>query len=223
VRLRVLAVGLVVAALAALAWRSQLVPVVHRPGPPQPLALAVAGERDPVRFDAVLPVAPVGERRVTPRGRPLIVHYWAPWERNGRAQIRLLDSLARAPGLEELDVVVVCSDPYPSVARFVARQRVRVTVVLDGRGDLKAQLPCPSVPYTWLLDRRGRVAARLAGEVDWFAPATRAALDSLLAEPEAEPEPAGVEGEAAGGRVTFEPPGTRTTCAPHPQSTAPAG
>jgi len=221
-RLRLVGIGVVVTTLAALAWRSQLAPVERRPHPPEPLVLESLARREAMDFDAVLPVVPVGERRVRPLGWPLLVHYWAPWERNGRAQIRLLDSLVRTGGLEGVDVVVVCSDPYPSVARFVARQRVRVTVVLDGRGDLKSQLPCPNVPYTWLFDRHGRVAARLAGEVDWFAAGTRQALETLIAEPALPGDAGGAQPGAAisrrEARHAVAAPGD-----PRPGSTTPTG
>ena len=86
-------------------------------------------------------------------------------------------------------VAVVCFDPYPSVARYVARLRLRLPVLLDQRRQLAGQLACPSIPYTYVLDRRGRIAVEQAGEVDWLAPATRASLDSLFGEPESGPSP----------------------------------
>ena len=51
-------------------------------------------------------------------------------------------------------------------------------------------LPCPSVPYTYVLDGAGRIAVAQAGDVDWLAPQTRATLTALLAEP-ASPSPPG--------------------------------
>jgi hypothetical protein len=118
--------------------------------------------------------------RLTPGDRPLLVHYWAPWERHGRAQVLALDSLVRTLPDGGVRVAVVCFDPFPSVARYVGRLRLHVAVMLDLRRDLQAQLPCPSVPYTWLLDARGRVVAAQPGEIDWLAPATR----SLLLDPD---------------------------------------
>jgi hypothetical protein len=118
----------------------------------------------------------VGVARLTPGGRPLLVHYWAPWERHGRAQVLELDSLARTLPADGVRVAVVCFDPFPSVARYVARLRLKVPVMLDLRRDLQAVLPCPSVPYTWLLDAQGRIVAAQPGEVEWLSPATRALL-----------------------------------------------
>jgi peroxiredoxin len=80
-------------------------------------------------------------------------------------------------------VAIVCFDPFPSVARFVARQRLRLNVLLDGDHQLRDALPCPSVPYTYVIDRNGRIAVAQAGEVDWWSQQTIEALRSVDREP----------------------------------------
>jgi hypothetical protein len=181
--------GILVLTIAVFAMRSQLW-TVARPGQaPRPLALLAAGSRREVILDATIPAVPFGSQRLVSGRGVLLIHYWAPWERGGRAQIAQLDSLRRLPEVEGLHAVVVCFDPFPSVARFVARQRLRLSVLIDGRGELRRLLPCPSVPYTYVLDGAGRVAIAQAGDVDWLAPQTRAVLAALLAEPASPPPP----------------------------------
>ena len=80
-------------------------------------------------------------------------------------------------------MVVVCFDPFPSVARYVARARLRLGVMLDHGRTLAQALPCPSLPYTYVLDRDGRIAVAQPGPVDWLGPGTRDALRRVLAEP----------------------------------------
>jgi hypothetical protein len=84
--------------------------------------------------------------------------------------------------MEGLRVALVCSDPFPSVARYVGRHRLRLLVLLDGQHELRRMLPCPALPYTYVVDRAGRIAVAQEGEVDWLGPATRATLTWLLAE-----------------------------------------
>ena len=110
----------------------------------------------------------------------ILVHYWAPWERDGAAQASLLDSLRRLEPLADLRVVLVCFDPFPSVARFVARRRLRLAVLLDTEHRLRRALPCPSVPFTYVIDGAGRIAVAQAGEVDWLSERTKAGLAELL-------------------------------------------
>ena len=156
---------------------------VQRPGErPRPLTLIPAAAREPAAFDVVLPSVPVGTRRLTSAAGPLLVHDWAPWQKDGATQSSGLDSMIRLPRLAGLAAVIVCSDPFPSVARYVARRRLRVPVLLDGPGALKRQLPCPSIPFTYILDAEGRIAVRQPGQVDWLSPTTLATLDTLLAE-----------------------------------------
>lgn len=169
--------------LSAVVWRSQLF-TVQRPGDtPHPLAVREPVIREAATLDVVLPAVPTGMRRLRADAGVLLVHYWAPWERHSRLQATGLDSLTRLPGLESLEVVVVCFDPFPSVARYVARHRLRLAVLLDIRHELRGSLPCPSIPYTYVVDRRGHIAVAQEGEVDWLAPATIEALRGLAEEP----------------------------------------
>jgi hypothetical protein len=177
------ALAVIVITVAALwIWRSQLF-TVSRPGErPRPLVVRAASERAPVAFDVVLPAVPVGMERLRSRDQVLLIHYWAPWERHGAVQAAGLDSLARILGPASLRTMLVCFDPFPSVARYVARQRLRVRVLLDSERLLRDALPCPSVPYTYVIDAAGRVAVAQPGEVDWLAPETLRALGTLLAD-----------------------------------------
>ena len=178
-RPRLAALLLVLGALGLFWWRAELFTVAKPGDAPRALARSGAGETAPAAFDVSLPLVPVGVARLTPGGRPLLVHYWAPWERHSRLQVLTLDSLARTLPEGGVRVAVVCFDPFPSVARYVARLRLHVPVMLDLKRDLQAVLPCPSVPFTWLLDPRGRVVAAQPGEVEWLSPATRALLLSV--------------------------------------------
>jgi hypothetical protein len=182
VRLRVTLPLLIVLLVGLWVWRAEL--FVVRPGRhPRSLGLRPVSDRTPVTLDVALPAVPGGIQRLTSRDGPLVLHYWAPWELHARAQVRSLDSLRREPDLDGLRIVVVCFDPFPSVTRYVARQRLRLAVLLDGPGELRRSLPCPSLPYTYVIDRSGRIAAAQSGEVDWWSRESRAALHELLAEP----------------------------------------
>ncbi len=187
VKPRTLVVALLIVAVAGMAWRSQLW-TVARPGDrPEALRLRAGVDRTAVAIDATLPAVPIGMVHLESGRSVLLIHYWAPWEHAGRSQVALLDSLRQLPEMQGLRVAVVCFDPFPSVARFVARQRLRLNVLIDSRAALRAVLPCPSVPYTYVVDGSGRLAVAQAGEVDWFAAGTRAALAALLAEPATPP------------------------------------
>jgi hypothetical protein len=170
-----------IALLAAAAWKAELF-TVSRPGErPRPLVATPASERASVTLDVALPAVPVGMVRLRDDEGPLLIHYWAPWQRDALDQVTQLDSLRRLEGLENTRVVVVCFDPFPSVARYVGRHRLRLSVLLDGEHRMRRALPCPSVPFTYVVDGAGRVAVAQPGEVAWLAPTTLATLREIAA------------------------------------------
>ena len=177
--------GLTMVALMVLgvaAWRAELVQVEPRGTLPALLRVLPVARRHPAAFDASLPMVPVGVRRVAPGNGVLVVHYWAAWEHHSGPQAVALDSLRRTLPPGAVEFAVVCFDPYPSVTRYVARMRLRLPVLLDVQHALSGRLPCPSMPYTYVVDPAGRIAVEQGGEVDWLAPGTRAALAALAQE-----------------------------------------
>lgn len=172
----------VVTGLALWTWRSELF-MVSRPGEKaRALALLPDTARRAVTLDVALPAIPIGVRRIQSDGHPVLIHYWAPWEQNSATQAALLDSLRRDPDLEGLAVTIVCFDPFPSVARYVGRHRLALSVLLDGEGHMRRTLPCPSIPYTYVIDAAGRIVIAQPGEVDWWAEGTRAVLREIARE-----------------------------------------
>jgi len=179
---RSLALLLVLTMLGILLWRHELF-TVQRPGDrPRDLAVIDDAQRGATSIDAVLPAVPIGMRRLRAGEGPLLIYYWAPWQKDAYAQAAGLDSLRREPGLDALRIEIVCFDPFPSVARYLARRRLALPVLLDTRGILRAQLPCPSMPFTYVLDAAGRIAVRQPGEVDWLSPRTRRTLERVARE-----------------------------------------
>ncbi len=182
-RRRLAPVLLVLGVLAALVWQRELF-TVARPGErARPLEVAASARRVTPALDAVLPAVPVGMVRLRAGDAVQVVHYWAPWEQHAAAQARAVDSLAARLEGRGIRLAIVSFDPFPSVARWVRRAELRTPVLLDHRRALAAALPCPSIPYTYVLDRAGRIAVAQAGEVEWLAPATFALLDSVARAP----------------------------------------
>ena len=198
---RSLALMIVLVTLGTLLWRHELF-TVQRPGEgPRDLRVIDVSSRLPAKVDAVLPAVPVGMRRLRAGVGPVLIYYWAPWQEDAYAQASALDSLRHVRGLEALRIEIVCFDPFPSVARYVARRRLAVPLLLDTRGELRERLPCPSMPFTYVLDAAGLIAVRQAGQVDWLSPATRRALERITREPGARPT-AGPNPSAADARDT---------------------
>jgi len=186
---RALTLALVLVSVGGLLWHRELY-TVQRPGDAaRDLASIAAPLRVAAGVDCVLPAVPIGMRRLRADDGAVLVHYWAPWQQGAYADAAMLDSLRRMPGLESVRIVIVCFDPFPSVARYVARRRLTLPVLLDTQGELRARLPCPSLPYTYVLDPTGRVAVRQPGRVDWLSRATRSALQAVGREPARAPAP----------------------------------
>lgn len=169
----------VIAAVAAV-WRSQLQHVSDPRSGAHAIMLTPASERERVHLDVILPVVPVGLHHLRADGGALIVQYWAPWIGGSLDQAMQLDSLRRDPAFQDLGIVMVTADPFPSVARYVGRHRLQTPVLLDGQHQLRDVLPCPSLPYAYVLDPSGRVAVAQEGLVAWVSDSTRHALTSLL-------------------------------------------
>jgi len=177
---RMIFVLVLIGTIALAIWRSQLF-TVSAPGEvARPLVLLPAAERTAFTGDVVLPVVPVGLQRLHPEAGVTVIHYWAPWEKGSLEQAQSLDSLRHEPALQPIQAWLVTFDPFPSVARYVGRNRLGVPVLLDGGRELRHALPCPSIPYTYVIDNEGRVVVAQPGRVDWLAKETIEMFETLV-------------------------------------------
>ncbi|MDO8308240.1 MAG: TlpA disulfide reductase family protein [Actinomycetota bacterium] len=119
------------------------------------------------------------------RGRVVVLNSWASWCEPCRAELPALVDLAA--GADPQDVAVVglnVSDDPDAAAAFADSLGVTYPSIVDPEGAILPTVPGvppSSLPSTVILDRDGRVAVSIIGEVD------PAALPALVAGVVAEP------------------------------------
>ena len=76
-----------------------------------------------------------------------------------------------------------------AVAPFVAEYGLTFPVLLDPQDTVSSQLLGGGIPTSYVLDKRGRIAAVEVGTRDWNSERFRQLLDQLLAEEAGGPTP----------------------------------
>lgn len=114
------------------------------------------------------------------QGKVVVLNAWASWCYPCRSETPVLAALARSTTSRGIVFVGIDEQDDPGSARdFVATQHVPYESLADSDGQLLGALKLVSpnaIPSTLVLDRQGRVAARIIG------PASRAELTALLDE-----------------------------------------
>jgi heme/copper-type cytochrome/quinol oxidase subunit 2 len=115
----------------------------------------------------------------TTRGRLLVVTVTASWCGLCRSGQRTLNHVANAYQPKGVRFLAVATrDTRPRVLAFARTSRLTYPVLLDPAGTLAQRLQVPAVPVTVVLDRDGRIVARLDGQLARQTLSTR--LDALL-------------------------------------------
>jgi thiol-disulfide isomerase/thioredoxin len=112
------------------------------------------------------------------RGKVVLVNFWATWCPPCRRELPLLEKLQEIVGPKLLEIVAVSIDAggRPAVEAFLKRANVtRLRPYLDPQGriaartgeDESAPFALYGMPISYVIDRQGRVAGYITGEVDW--------------------------------------------------------
>ena len=119
------------------------------------------------------------------RGQVVVVNVWGSWCPPCIAEAPALEKVAKATSADGVQFVGVNTRDQAAAARAHQR-RFRVTYPsIDDQGGrvllaFRGALPPTAIPSTLVLDRQGRVAARVLGEVN--ATTLRGVVDDVLAE-----------------------------------------
>jgi thiol-disulfide isomerase/thioredoxin len=104
------------------------------------------------------------------RGKVVLVNFWATWCAPCVREMPDLESLHLKFAEEGFAVLAVSEDrgAAPVVEPFLGELGLRhLPVFLDPKGSLARAFEVPGLPTSYLIDRRGRVVARLVGPAAW--------------------------------------------------------
>lgn len=101
------------------------------------------------------------------RGKVVVVNFWGSWCAPCRAESAALETVAKATASKGVSFVGVDErDSRPNALSFVRGHGVSYPSIFDDDGSLAAAWPAAAgPPYTFIIDRQGRIAARYLGGV----------------------------------------------------------
>jgi cytochrome c biogenesis protein CcmG/thiol:disulfide interchange protein DsbE len=162
--------GPIVALSLAGALVALLIAGLAQKGSDHTLDDAVAKGRRPVAPDRALPVlGGTGSLTLASfRGRVVVLNFWASWCDPCRAEAPLLERAQRRLLRDHAGTVlgVTYRDATPDSQAFVRKFGLTYPSVRDVDGDLAKAYGTRALPETFVIDRRGRIAALSRGQVN---------------------------------------------------------
>ena len=116
------------------------------------------------------------------RGQVVVLNFWATWCAPCRVEMPSFENLYRRYRSEGMTVLAVTIDKNakPQIKSFVDQYRLSFPVLLDSKGEVERLYPSMTVPFTYVIDRNGRIVARVDGAKNWESEETFEAVEYLL-------------------------------------------
>jgi DsbE subfamily thiol:disulfide oxidoreductase len=115
------------------------------------------------------------------RGKVVFLNFWASWCDPCRGEMPEMDKLYRefkGKGFEILAVNV--KDKQEDALKMLKALKITYPVALDPQGEIGLLYGAWAMPSTYLIDRKGVVLARMWGPADWYSPAARNLIKTLV-------------------------------------------
>lgn len=116
-------------------------------------------------------------------GQGVVLNLWATWCAPCVAEMPALNTLAGKLAADHIVVLPVSIDRTGAKAVepfYKAHDITALPVLLDPAGDAPKAVGVTGIPTTLIIDRKGLVAGKLQGPVDWAAPAAAATIRKLV-------------------------------------------
>jgi peroxiredoxin len=122
------------------------------------------------------------EGLVNHKDKVIILNFWATWCAPCLEEMPAFEKLYRRYRSQGLTVLAVSLDKgdFSKVQSFVDSNNLTFPVLMDSDGVAEKLYPSFTIPFTYVIDKEGRVAARVDGAKNWASNETFSALDILI-------------------------------------------
>jgi len=115
------------------------------------------------------------------KGRIVILNFWATWCPPCRAEMPSMENLYQRFKDQGLEILAVdIGEDINTVRRFIQNNKYTFPVLLDTNNKVSNVYGIEAIPTTYILDREGKIIARVVGSISWDTPQAVAAFDALL-------------------------------------------
>lgn len=115
------------------------------------------------------------------RGKVVFLNFWATWCESCRDEMPSMERLYREFKDKGLEIVAVnVKEKRQDALGFVKQLKLSYPVLMDPEGEVGLLYGAFGLPATYLIDRKGVVLARMWGPADWYSPAARNLIKSLV-------------------------------------------
>ena len=115
-------------------------------------------------------------------GKVIVVNFWATWCVPCVKEMPSFENLYRRYRSQGLTLLAVSLDKGDStkVQEFADKYKLSFPILLDTEGVAEKLYPSFSIPFTYVIDKQGRVVARVDGAKNWESSETFEAVEHLL-------------------------------------------
>ena len=117
------------------------------------------------------------------KGKVVFLNFWATWCGPCREEMPSMEALHKRYGEKGFEILAVNSgEGADAVFNFMRSNRLSFPVVLDQEGKVSRTYGVQAIPTTYLINREGKIMARVVGSLNWDTPKMNAALEILLSQ-----------------------------------------
>ena len=115
-------------------------------------------------------------------GKVIFVNFWATWCVPCVKEMPSFENLYRRFRSQGMTILAVSLDKGDStkVKEFSDKHKLSFPILLDTEGVVEKLYPSFTIPFTYVIDKQGRVVARVDGAKNWESPETFEAVEHLL-------------------------------------------
>jgi peroxiredoxin len=114
------------------------------------------------------------------RGKAVLVNFWATWCPPCREEMPAMERLYQQYRDRGLVLVAVSLDTNPDVVMpFVREQKLTFPIALDPKAEVANRYGVRALPSSFVVDRKGTMAALALGPRAWDGAAAKALVDAL--------------------------------------------